>query len=117
MPWNSLSLFVDEPATNGGIAMSLVTIDVLHSTAADELAFYGESEAQALRALGQNGKILLALANFAQLRLWLVSSQPPEIISPLVEKLPYVVAGLATFTTDSAIPLSLAVRQQVHTVQ
>lgn len=117
MPWNSLSLIARDRSATCDLAMSMVTIDVLHSTAADELAFYGESEAQALRLLGQDGKILLALANFAQLRLWLISSQPPEIISPLIENLPYVIAGLATFTTDSAIPLMLAEKAPQLTLQ
>lgn len=110
MPWlRWINLFAGRAPRSlvPNMTITLVTLRVVAEAMSEEVAFYCHAEYEAILEWARMGHFILALAATDRDELTLVCVQTPEEMRLLIDDLPLVTAGLATFDIRSAMALRM----------
>jgi len=110
MPWlRWIEWFPKRPAGSlkPDMAITLVTLRIAPSAGTDEVTFYRSAEYDALLEWAKMGRFILALAATDRDELTLLCLQSPDEMRALVEELPLVAVGLATFDIRQVMSLKM----------
>lgn len=110
MPWlRWIEWFSRRPSGLLGpnMPITLVTLRIESSAAADEVSFYRSAEYNALLEWARMGRFILALAADERDELTLLCLQSPEEMRAEIEELPLVSAGLASADIRAVMSLRM----------